>query len=212
MKVLIGTTNPSKVKRFTHLLNGYDIEFITLKDINITGEPQENGKTPEENAILKAEFYGQYFDVVICNDSGLYFEELTLEDERQPGLNIRTPMNSHRLSDDEMITYYTQLIAGLGGRVTAFYLDGIAVYNKGTIYSFMDSELAKSIGSFYMIEQAAANRFEGWPLDSLSINRRTGEYFVDGRDTESKENIFYGEYEKKIRSFLAEALRVDWIK
>ena len=51
MKVLLGTTNPSKVKRFSNLLEGCDIEFITLKDIDITDEPKEDGATPEENAI-----------------------------------------------------------------------------------------------------------------------------------------------------------------
>ena len=89
MRVLLGTTNPSKEKRFSDLLKGYDIEFITLRDIEVIEEPKEMGNTPEENAIMKAEFYGQYFDVVICNDSGLYFEELDFEDLRQPGLNIR---------------------------------------------------------------------------------------------------------------------------
>ena len=69
MRVLLGTTNPSKVKRFSDLLKGYDIEFITLRDIEVIEEPKEMGNTPEENAIMKAEFYGQYFDVVICNDS-----------------------------------------------------------------------------------------------------------------------------------------------
>ena len=75
MKVLLGTTNPSKVKRFENLLSGCNIEFLTLKDLDITEEPDEIGNTPEENAILKAKFYGQSFDVVICNDSGLYFDE-----------------------------------------------------------------------------------------------------------------------------------------
>ena len=28
MRVLLGTTNPSKVKRFSELLKGYDIEFM----------------------------------------------------------------------------------------------------------------------------------------------------------------------------------------
>ncbi len=28
MRVLLGTTNPSKVKRFSDLLKGYDIEFL----------------------------------------------------------------------------------------------------------------------------------------------------------------------------------------
>lgn len=68
MRVLLGTTNPSKVKRFSDLLKGYGIEFITLRDIEVIEEPEEMGNTPEENAIMKAEFYGQYFDVVICND------------------------------------------------------------------------------------------------------------------------------------------------
>ena len=56
MKVLLGTTNPSKVKRFSDLLKGYDIEFVTLNDIEITEEPEEKGTSPEENAIIKAKF------------------------------------------------------------------------------------------------------------------------------------------------------------
>lgn len=90
-KVLIGTTNPSKVKRFEELLAGYDIEFLTLKDLEIIDEPEEIGGTPEENAIIKTEFYGKYFNFVICNDSGLYFDGLEIDDPRQPGLNIRRP-------------------------------------------------------------------------------------------------------------------------
>ena len=54
MRILLGTTNPSKVKRFSDLLKGYDVEFVTLKDLAITDEPEENGTTPEENAIAKA--------------------------------------------------------------------------------------------------------------------------------------------------------------
>ena len=58
MKILLGTTNPSKVNRFSDLLKGCDVEFVTLKDLAITAEPEENGTTPEENAILKAKFMG----------------------------------------------------------------------------------------------------------------------------------------------------------
>ena len=46
MRVLLGTTNPSKVKRFSDLLKGYDIEFITLRDIEVIEEPKEMGNTP----------------------------------------------------------------------------------------------------------------------------------------------------------------------
>ena len=60
MKVLLGTTNPSKVKRFSKLLENYNIEFITLKDLEIKDEPDETGKTPEENAICKARYFGKH--------------------------------------------------------------------------------------------------------------------------------------------------------
>ena len=70
MKVLLGTTNPSKVVRFKKLLDGYDVEFITLNDLDITSEPNEIGLNPKENAIIKAKYYSKYFDYVICNDSG----------------------------------------------------------------------------------------------------------------------------------------------
>ena len=72
----------------------------------------------------------------------------------------------------------------------------------------MDRESAKNVGAFYMIDKASTKRFEGWPLDSLSISKETGRYFVDGSDSESKENIIYGEYEKRIVGFLKEALGI----
>lgn len=208
MKILIGTTNPSKVRRFEEFLEGFGVEFCTLKDLDIKEEPEEKGNTPEENAILKANFYGKYFDYVICNDSGLYFDELALDDERQPGLNIRTP-EGVRLDDEEMIAYYSNLVHFLGGKVLAYYLDGIAVYNKGKVYSFMEGRESARMSGFYMVDEPSKNRHEGWPLDSLSLNRNTMIYFVDkGNNVYDKveENIMIGEYRKRLIRFLQEAL------
>lgn len=210
MKVLIGTTNPSKVRRFEEFLDGFEVEFCTLKDLEIQDEPEEMGNTPEENAILKAKFYGQYFDYVICNDSGLYFDELPLDDSRQPGLNIRTPKGV-RLNDEEMITYYVELVHSLGGKVLAYYLDGIAVYNKGKIYSFMEGRESAKLSGFYMVDKPSDKRHEGWPLDSLSLNRNTMMYFVDkGNNVYDKveENIMIGEYRQRLIKFLKEALEL----
>ena len=207
MKVLIGTTNSSKVKRFKSLLSNYDIDFCTLDDLNIKGEPIETGRDPKENAIIKAEYYGEYFDLVICNDTGLYLEELSLSDKRQPGLKVRTPNNCERLDDNQMIEYYSNLVTELGGRVSAFYLDGIAIYNKGNIYSYIeDIEYAKR-SSFYIINKPSDIRYPGWPLDSLSINKKTMRYFVD-EDTEKEinENIIVDEYRARLVTFLENSL------
>lgn len=210
MRVLIGTTNPSKVKRFEKMLAGYDVEFLTLHDLGVVQEPKETGKTPEENARIKAEFYGQYFDRVICNDSGLYFDELEHSDPRQPGLNIRTP-EGVRLNDEEMIAYYSKLVHSLGGQVTAYYLDGIAVFNHGTITAFMETGESIRPGMFYMIDQPSDLRHEGWPLDSLSVNRNTKTLFVDGGDNKydtTEDEIILGEYRKRLVAFLVQSLEL----
>lgn len=209
MKVLIGTTNPSKVKRFEELLGGHDVEFYTLRDLGIEAEPEEQGATPEENAIIKAKFYGQFFDKVICNDSGLYFDDLPMEDARQPGLNIRTPGGSDRLDDEEMIAYYSKLVGTLGGKVLAYYLDGIAVYNHGKVYFYMENSEVTRASAFYMVDQPSDHRHPGWPLDSISLNRNTLTYFTEAGDNKYdtvEENVMIGEYRKRLIRFLEEAL------
>ncbi len=179
MKILIGTTNTSKVERFEKLLGGCDIEFCTLGDLGIHTEPEETGKIPEENAVIKARYYGSFCDLVICNDSGLYFDDLPLDDFRQPGLHIREPQGSRRLNDEEMIEYYSGLVHSLGGKVTAYYLDGIAVNNRGFISSYMENSERKKGSAFYMIDTPSEKRHVGWPLDSLSLNRTDLTYFTE---------------------------------
>lgn len=208
MQVLLGTTNPSKAERFKKLLSGCDVEFLTLRDLNITKEPAEQGSTPEENARIKAAFYGQYFDAVICNDSGLYFDGLPLDDPRQPGLNIRTPEGKKRLDDEEMIDHYSRLINSLGGKTEAFYLDGMAVCHRGQVFSFMDRGAAKA-SAFWMVDTPSPLRHPGWPLDSLSIRKDTGTYFVEKapeKKTETNENTLLGEYRRRLSHFLKTAL------
>lgn len=208
MKVLIGTTNPAKVTRFAEFLPDSGIEFLTLKDLGITAEPREGGESPEANARIKAAFYGRFCDRVICNDSGLYFDCIPLDDPRQPGLNIRSPQG-RRLDDEEMIAYYSALLHELGGKTLAYYLDGIAVYREGKIESYLDER--GKLAAFYMVEQPSPNRHPGWPLDSLSVNKNTMTYFVDHGNNiydNVEEQIMVGEYRQRVVAFLKRALGI----
>ena len=208
MKVLIGTTNPAKVTRFAEFLPDCGITFLTLKDLGITAEPEEWGTNPEENARIKAAFYGRFCDRVICNDSGLYFDSIPLDDPRQPGLNIRTPQG-RRLDDEEMIGYYSSLIHALGGKTLAYYLDGIAVYRNGNIESYFDER--GKLAAFYMVDEPSPNRHPGWPLDSLSVNKNTMTYFVDHGNNiydPVKEQIMVGHYRQRVVDFLKRALDI----
>ncbi len=211
MKVLIGTTNPAKITRFEDFLPDSGIEFLTLKDLGITTAPEEIGESPEENARIKAAFYGQFCDRVICNDSGLYFDNLPMTDPRQPGLKIRTPQG-RRLDDEEMIEYYSALVHVLGGKVLAYYLDGIAVCWDGRIESYVDEQ--GKAAAFYMVDTPSPNRHPGWPLDSLSVNKNTMTYFVDHGNNiydPVEENIMVGEYRQRAVDFLKRALGIGEI-
>lgn len=75
-KILIASNNPGKVTEIQALVKQYNIECISLigKDIE---EPEETGLTFLENAILKAKYYGEIFNLpALADDSGLCIDAL----------------------------------------------------------------------------------------------------------------------------------------
>lgn len=208
MKILLGTTNFAKIRRFQDLLAEYDAEFLTLYDLHVEDEPEETGRNPVENAAQKAAFYGQYFDRVICEDSGLFFKELAMDDPRQPGLHIRSPFGK-RLDDEEMIAHYATLVHRLGGKMLSGYVDGIAVYDRGQIKTFLDD---RENEGFWLVDAVHPNRHPGWPLDSISVDRETGRYFVDEAPQQENINdlvIQSSGYRQRLIDFLAGALELE---
>ena len=73
MKVLFATSNETKAKRFSKGLSEKGIEVITLKDIDIDIEVEENGENAIENALIKARAYSKLVDIpVFAMDDNLY--------------------------------------------------------------------------------------------------------------------------------------------
>ena len=80
MKIIVATKNNHKVSELKAMLNIPNIEFLSMKDIGINLEIEENGTTFEENAMIKAEtLYKALNDesvIVIADDSGLCVDAL----------------------------------------------------------------------------------------------------------------------------------------
>ena len=53
-KIVFATGNPSKAKRFSNGLLKQNIEVISLKDLDLTLDIEENGKNAIENALMKS--------------------------------------------------------------------------------------------------------------------------------------------------------------
>jgi XTP/dITP diphosphohydrolase len=84
MKLLIGTTNPNKVREITPLLAGLEVELLTLADLPAIPEPEENGATFWENARIKALAYAAASGLTaVAEDSGLEIDAMRGE----PGIH-----------------------------------------------------------------------------------------------------------------------------
>ena len=72
MKVLLGTRNPAKLQEMRNILGEIPgIEWVSALDLNLP-EPPEEGKTIEENAIIKAVLYAKGSGLpAISEDTGL---------------------------------------------------------------------------------------------------------------------------------------------
>ncbi len=203
MRVLIGTTNPSKIDFFARMLADTCVQIETPRDAGVLGEPTETGCTPVENARIKAAYYGRFAPYVICADSGLYLEPLPLDDPRQPGLHVRTPGGRARLDDEQMISYYAALAHSFGGRVVAYYMDGCAVRTPSGVYSFETTREEAQSSAFVLLDMPCAQRRKGWPLDSLATDL-SGQRFLD--PTRPGQTQMKRVYTARMRRFLLESL------
>lgn len=177
MKILYGTTNKGKLQAMEKSVRQLDIEIIGLNDLNCKLPLiEECGRTPLENAEIKARAYFESFHMPVFScDSGLYFDELT--DEEQPGTHVRR-VNGKELNDDEMIQHYSTLARKYGGKITGRYRNAIyLILDENHHYSSMDMSIATE--PFVLVTKPHVKRVEGFPLDSLSIDIETGKYYYD---------------------------------
>ncbi|MBA31166.1 MAG: non-canonical purine NTP pyrophosphatase, RdgB/HAM1 family [Chloroflexi bacterium] len=76
-KLLIASHNSGKVEEFRRMLELHNIELLSLRDLGITFEAVECGKTFQENSEIKAKVYGNLSGLVtLADDSGLSVDSL----------------------------------------------------------------------------------------------------------------------------------------
>lgn len=172
MKILFATTNPAKVNKYADKLKAKGIELLTLKDINLKIDINENGKDAIENARIKAKAYYEVTKITtIGMDNNLFIEELP--EEKQPGTHVRR-INGKELNDEEMIEHYVKLVKENGGKLTAKWVYGMVVYDGKEEMTYTWSK-----EHFYFIDKPSKKRNPGYPLDSISIIPEFNKYLVE---------------------------------
>ena len=107
-EIIFATSNASKGKRFEKQLLEHGIKTLTLKDLDLNIDVEENGTTAIENARIKArECYRLTNKPSMGMDDTLYLEGV--DEDKQPGLFVRR-VNGKNLNDEEMIEQYLNLV------------------------------------------------------------------------------------------------------
>ena len=79
-KLLFFSNNKNKIIEIKKIFNKFNIKLLSLRDVDISDEPAENGQTFEENAKIKSD-YGFNKTGIPCfsDDSGICIETLNWE-------------------------------------------------------------------------------------------------------------------------------------
>ena len=82
-KIIFATGNKNKMREIRDILSDLGMEILSMKEAGIDKEINEDGKTFEENALIKARAVAEDTDaVVLADDSGLEIDYLN----KEPGI------------------------------------------------------------------------------------------------------------------------------
>ena len=82
-KIIFATGNADKMKEIREILADLDAEILSMKEAGIQADIVEDGKTFEENAVIKATAISKLTgEIVLADDSGLEIDYLN----KEPGI------------------------------------------------------------------------------------------------------------------------------
>lgn len=86
MRIVFATGNAGKMREIKQILGDIGMDVISMKEAGYTSNPEENGKSFEENALIKARALASLINdgetIVMADDSGLEVDALN----KEPGI------------------------------------------------------------------------------------------------------------------------------
>jgi XTP/dITP diphosphohydrolase len=176
-KLLIGSGNNQKVEHYRRFLGDVPFQIVDLPDFNIP-EPEESGKTFEENALIKVNYYFEKTGLpVLADDGGLEIPALG----NFPGTQAHR-FAGHDMSDEEVIAGIIEKMKDLKGsqRKARFRVVLALRLGKDEIYT------ASGTIEGTIPEKPLEKRMPHFPYRSLLYVDSLGKWFFDV--TEEEEN------------------------
>lgn len=144
-KIIIASNNAHKVHEIKNILKDFPYEVVSLKEAGVDVEIEENGRTFEENAYIKAktilDLTGQ---AVLADDSGLEVDALGGEpgvlSARYSGVHGDDKANNRKLLDKLKNVPEEKRTARFVCAMVLLTPDGHSINTKGTVEGIIGYE------------------------------------------------------------------------
>lgn len=172
--IVVASNNKHKIKEIKEILTGYNV--LTLNDIGFHDEIIEDGKTFEENALIKARTIHNYLKsknlnhIVLADDSGLCVDALN----GAPGVYSARYAKEH--SDDQ--ANRDKLLKELEGkdRTANFVCNIVLYYPNGEYKTFVGKTEGK------ITKEEIGNKSFGY--DCIFYSNELNKTFGEAKDEE----------------------------
>ena len=153
-RIVFATGNAGKMKEIKEILSDMDAEVVSMKDAGIAVDIEENGKTFEENAVIKAKAVAALTeDAVLADDSGLEVDYLNGEpgvySARYMGEDTSYIIKNQAILDRLAGVPKEQRTARFVCAIAAALPDGNVLVTRETIEGYIGEKPAGSNGFGY---------------------------------------------------------------
>jgi XTP/dITP diphosphohydrolase len=181
-KLLIATHNPAKLNELSELLTDLPIQLVSLSDVGITEDIEEDGKTYEENSQKKALFYAKKSGLPsISDDGGIEIAALN----NAPGVHSKRWIGENTTEDD-LIAHMQKVANELpdDNRTAYFKVVLSLALPSGKVWSVM-GEIEGIIAKEPFIQQR-----KGYPYRSFFFLPQVNKYYFESELTPEEQKQY----------------------
>ena len=191
-KIIFATTNQGKVREVKMMMEDFGVDFVTMKDAGIDIDIVEDGKTFEENAIIKAKTIMEATgEIALADDSGLEVDYL----DGAPGIYSARFLGEDTPYDEKNKYIIEKLKDAKGKERSARFVCAMAV-------AFPNGEIETCRGTIEGLigyEQKGKN---GFGYDPIFYLPQYGKYSAELSSDEKNAISHRGEALRRIREVL----------
>lgn len=181
-RLLIATHNPAKLNELRELFSDLPVELVSLSDVGITQDIEEDGKTYEENSQKKALFYAKKSNLpAISDDGGIEIAAL----DNAPGIHSKRWLGAEK-SEDELIAYMQKVANELpdDNRTAYFRVVLSLALPNGKVWS-VSGEIEGIVAKEPFIQKR-----KGYPYRSFFFLPKLNKYYFESELTSEEQKKY----------------------